>query len=306
MAETKGTDNGGGPAPNVPAGQDSDPNFMMRALAKLGAVAGPPPLVGLACQLLGLPTPTTAAISLTAVAVCAAVAAREQIDRRLSASALLLVLPIAGCAYFLTYESSVDRRTGLVGYYDRSNDFLASELTQRLRTAKEGVIFFGIAFHISAADARKDLLSRLREGVKIRYLIVDPYSPAVEEIAKDFSISAGEIRSIINSSLRSIQLLKKEWADGEKNTATPGELQVKVFDARPTTRAYVFDGNRAGSESYIIPYINRVNTPDSPGYIFKNKSDGAFSRYYASITQMWRDAQPLEELLRRHPDLLRE
>lgn len=218
---------------------------------------------------------------------------------------MLLVLAIVACTYYLTYESSLVKKTGLAGYYDRANDFLAAELTQRLRGAKEEVIFFGSSFQISAADARKELLSRLRQGVKIRYLILDPYSTAIDEIAKDFNISTSEMRSIASSSLRSILLLKKEWDEVERSTATPGELQVKVFSARPTMRAYVFDGNRASSESYIVPYINRVNAPDSPGYIFKSKSD-AFSKYYASITQIWRDAEPLEELLRRHPEVVKE
>jgi hypothetical protein len=310
MLEMQRTE-GKGPEPAEPgeeaiAWQERVPSLMMRAFARLGAVAGPPPLVALTCQLLGLPTRTTAAISLTAVVVCAVVAARQQIDRWVPSSMLLLVLPIVACTYYLTYESSLVKQTGLAGYYDRSNDFLATELTQRLRSAKEEVIFFGSSFEISAADARKELLSRLGEGVKIRYLIVDPYSAAIEEIAKDFNISTSEMRSLVISSLRSILLLKKEWGEVERNTATPGELQVKVFTPRPTTRVYVFDGNRASSESYIVPYINRVNAPDSPGYILKNKSDGPFSKYYASITQIWRDAEPLDELLRRHPEVLKE
>jgi hypothetical protein len=275
-------------------------------LPQLGIVAGLPLLVGFTCQLLSLPTQTTAAISLTALAVCAVIAARQQIDRRVSSSVLLLILAIIACTNYLTYEPSLVKHTGLVGYYDRSNDFLATELTQRLRNAKEEVIFFGSSFEISAADARKELLARLREGVKIHYLIVDPSSAAIEEIAKDFNISASEMRSLVISSLRSILLLKKEWEEAERNTGTPGELQVKVFSARPSMRAYIFDGNRASSESYIVPYINRVNAPDSPGYIFKNKSDGAFSKYYAGITQIWRDAEPLEELLRQHPEILKE
>jgi hypothetical protein len=294
------------PGEETRASEPRVPSLIMRVFARVGAVAGPPPLVGLMCQLLGLPTETTAAVSLTAVVVCAVVAAREQIDRRVSSSVLLLVLAIVACIYYLTYESSLVKKTGLAGYYDRANDFLATELTQRLRGAKEEVIFFGSSFQISAADARSELLSRLRQGVKIRYLILDPYSTAIDEIAKDFNISTNEMRSIASSSLRSILLLKKEWDEVERSTATPGELQVKVFSARPTTRVYVFDGNRASSESYIVPYINRVNAPDSPGYIFKNKSDGAFSKYYASITQIWRDAEPLEELLRRHPEVVKE
>lgn len=307
MLETQRT----GPEPIAPAGttvpgQERAPSLMMRVFTRLGAVAGPPPLVGLTCQLIGLPTSTTAAISLTAVVVCAAVAAREQIDRHIPSSLLLLVLPIAACTYYLTHESPLLKQTGLAGYYNRSNDFLTSELIQRLRSAKEEVIFFGSSFHISAADARTELLSRLKDGVKIRYLMIDPFSPAVEEMAKDFNISAGELRSLISSSLRSILLLKKEWGEVERSTATPGELQVKLFNARPTMRVYVFDGNRPGSESYIVPYINRVNAPDSPGYIFKNRSDGAFSKYYSSVTQIWRDAEPVEELLRRHPEILKE
>lgn len=266
------------------AGQDRVLSLILRVSTRLGAIAAPPPLVGLTCQLLGLPTQTTAVISLAAVAVSVAVA----------------------CTYYLTYESSVAKKTGLAGYYNRSNDFLTTELTQRLRNTKEEVIFFGPSFQISAADARNELLSRLVEGVKIRYLIVDPFSAAIEEIAKDFNISTSEMRSIGISSLRSILLLKKEWTEVEGYTETPGELQVRVFSARPTTRVYVFDGKRVSSESYIVPYINRVNAPDSPGYIFKNKSDGAFSKYYASITQIWRDAETLEELLRRHPEVLKE
>ena len=69
-----------------------------------------------------------------------------------------------------------------------------------------------------------------------------------------------------------------------------------MFEASPKMRAYFFDGATGHGRAYLVPYMNKLNSPQSPGYLFSVKKDGVAEIYLAGIRKLWQEAIPLENV----------
>src|SRR5258708_19064075 len=152
-------------------------------------------------------------------------------------------------------------------------------------------------FNVTSGERRSLLLKKLEGGIKIRYLVFDPRSSQLDELAKDFDQSPAELQSECEKGLQSILELQKQWSSRVKSTQSPGELDVRVFEAHPHARIYVFDPDRAQGETYFIPYINHVNSPEVPGFLLQNIKSGVFGAYFDGIRKLWADSKNLYNYL---------
>lgn len=157
---------------------------------------------------------------------------------------------------------------------------------------------------ISARESVSNLLmGKLAAGVKIRYLIFDPRSTHLEDLANDFDQSAAELRAECEKGLQSILQLRREWQNRTSAISSPGELDVRVFETHPHARFYVFDPDRTKGNTFFVPYINKVNSPEAPGFLLENVKGGVFASYFGGIQRLWAASTPFEEYLTHHPDV---
>jgi hypothetical protein len=78
---------------------------------------------------------------------------------------------------------------------------------------------------------------------------------------------------------------------------------VRVFETHPHARFYVFDPARAKGNTFFVPYINRVDSPEVPGFLLENVSGGVFKSYFNGILRLWAESMDLNEYLQRHPEI---
>lgn len=263
-------------------------------LTQIGLILAPAGLVALFCQVLDASNKTTGAASLACVFLTSICIYRRIINQYIPSTLLMGLLVAMGAVFFFNYQNILLKDTGLVQWYRHGNQFLAQIDTEIAKSQQE-IWFFGTDFNISAGEQRDVLLHKLSSGVNIKYLIFDPKSGELDQLAADFDQTPGELRSECEKGVESITELQREW-DGRRSTvARPGELEVRFFKVHPHARFYVFDPGRTEGKTFYIPYINLVNSPNLPGYLLRNTPNGVFRAYFGGIRRLWANSETLEQ-----------
>jgi hypothetical protein len=268
-------------------------------LTQIGLILAPAGLVALFCQVLEASNRTTGASSLAVVFLTSICIYRRPINRYVPSSILTGLLVALSVVFFFNYQNLLLKDTGLIKWYRQSNQFLA-EIDPELERSQQEVWFFGTNFNISVGEHRDLLLRKLSTGIDIRYLIFDPKSGQLDELAADFNQSPAELRAECEKGLESIVELQKQWKSQSSTVPRPGELQVRVFDAHPHARFYIFDPGSTEGNTLFVPYVNNLNSPNVPGYLLQNIPKGVFEQYFDGIRKLWARSETLEQHQNNH------
>jgi thiamine transporter ThiT len=256
-------------------------------------------LIALLCNLLGISGQNTAAISLAAIVLTAIILYRGAINRAVPSAVVCGLLVGLISVFAANYEHILFKDTGLVHYFHASNDFLG-QAGPFFKRAHHEIWFVGLDFHITAGDRKKLILQKLGEGVKVRFLVFNPDSPFLPNIAQDFDQSPQELSAECIKSIDSIVALRKEWLQQPAAQEYPEGLEVKLFEDVPHARFYIVDPDDTRARSFYIPYMNRENSPVLPGYLLNNIDGGVIQDYLPGIRKLWNSAQPVELYENRH------
>jgi len=269
-------------------------NTLPIALAQIGLILAPAGLIALFCQVLDASNRTTGASSLAAVFLTSICVYRRPINLYVPSSLLMGLLVALTAVFFFNYQNILLKDTGLIKWFRHSNEFL-SQVDGAIDQSKEEIWFFGANFNISAGERRDILLRKLASGVSVKYLIFDPRSSHLDDLAADFSQSPAELRSECEKGLESIVELQKQWRALSPTVQRPGELEVRVFVTHPHARFYIFDPGRTEGKTLFIPYVNSVNSPNVPGYLLQNVPRGVFEQYFDGIKKLWANSETLDD-----------
>lgn len=273
-------------------------------VSQLGILAGPTTIITLFCEVLHVPTATNAAISIGTILIISLCLYRDWINSRVPASLVLALLLGLAFVFFINYQNILLKDTGLVRYYKKSADYQA-EVGRDIKQAAHEIWFFGTNFHISTVDRSDAILDALKRGVRVRYLVYNPFSERLPALAHDFDQTPAELSSECRNALQSLLGLRKRWQQARTTTATPGELEIRVFEATPRARLYVFDPDEKSGFTLLVPYINSVNSPQLPGFLLQNLESGVYADYFAGLRKTWGEADRLDDLERSHPEYLK-
>ncbi len=183
-------------------------------------------------------------------------------------------------------------RLGIQGFYkNRSELGQASSFEQLFRGVKRE-IFIGGSSLLSISTASRELLKeKVREGVTVKLLLMNPDSPVVELITKQGSGKA----TFLNEIKTSLLLLQKVQHELESGGGEPsGKLLVHTYDIIPSHSFISIDqGDRGGIIiADIGPYLGR-STP-RPSMLVINKKDGMYEYWQEMNDLMWEASRPVE------------
>ena len=258
----------------------------------LGLVLTPAGLIALFCQLLDVSAQSTAAVCLLSVAIMTISMFRRAINNKVPAVLPLGLLCALASIFFFSYKNILLKNTGLIRFYHHSNDYL-SELEPAIQRSRREIWFFGTDFYISSGERRMAILDALRRGVHVRYLIYDSASPDLTKLSRDFGQNEAELRGECEKGMASLRELSRAWNNESKNIATPGELEIRVFDVTPRGRLYIFDPGLDSGRTFFVPYVNNVNSAELPGFLLENVEAGVYRAYYAGVTKLWAQSRPI-------------
>ncbi len=267
----------------------------------LGLLFTPVSVIALLCNLLGISGQNTATISLASIILTAIILYRGAINRAVPSALLCGLIIGLGAVFAANYEHILFKDTGLIRYFHASNDFLGQS-GSFLSSAKKEIWFVGVDFHITASDRQQLILKKLSEGVKVRFLVFDPDSPFLGNMAQDYDQTPQVLTSECLDGIQSIIALRDIWLKEQSSQAYPDGLQIRLFEDVPHARFYLVDPDDTKAKSFYIPYMNHENSPVLPGYLLSNISGGVIHEYLPGVRKLWNSAQPIEVYEQRHQD----
>lgn len=277
----------------------------MQALTQLGTFSVGASLIGLIAKALGAADEQVAGISIYVIMALYIVRYRETLQKIVRVYSLLICIMSVCLLLFLfknqissTFlDSTLTRTTGIIKITPKANDFLPS-LATYISEAKQEVWFTGISFYVTLPQHHELLMKKLEEGVDVRFLIYDPLTKELPEVAKGFGQSEGDLREECELTLHRLQEMLADW----KLRKLPGRFEIRLFSSVPRTRMYVFDRKMETGTTYFIPHVDQQNTPNLPGFLVKNIKTGITQPYFEGIERAWNNAQTYDDWLVAHPE----
>jgi len=176
---------------------------------------------------------------------------------------------------------------GILRYWQRANDFLPY-IREAMAKASSEIWISGASFYLSVPDNEDLLIDRAKHGVKIHYLILDPYGNNLDAVAKTFSQSPDELRQEVLTTIRALNRIREKLSPSEREN-----FQVRLFNESPRARFYIFDPADPNSNTFFVPHVNSINSPALPGFLLSNVPFGLAQIYIVSVKDFWNSAQPI-------------
>lgn len=146
----------------------------------------------------------------------------------------------------------------------------------KMENKKIDIIAFGLK---SFRDSQGDLLrSKVREGVKIRIITINPSSKFLAERERCEKEKKGQIKKTINDLIEFIGELKKIEKD-------KGQVEIRVYDSLPLDFYFGYK-----NQVFTGPYMYDMGSQQTISYSYKAKSYGFkyFSEYFEKL---WNDSE---------------
>ena len=186
------------------------------------------------------------------------------------------------------------RVAGTVEYHKRANDFLPRVATF-IAEAKKEIWLAGVNFYSTAPEHKCLFVERLRQGVNVRFLILDPTSPYRREVAKGFSNSDELLKTQCDSTVAALREIYDKW----KHERLRGQLEIRLFARAPNIRFYFFDRGCETGFTYLVPHLDGLDSPNLPGFLAENVEDGIAPTYADRMQGLWEKATRYEDWLRK-------
>ncbi|UCD11078.1 MAG: hypothetical protein JSU88_10505 [Nitrospinaceae bacterium] len=184
-------------------------------------------------------------------------------------------------------------RLGIKGFYKNRSELGQASTFEQLFKKVNREIFIGGSSLLSISTASRELLKeKVRAGVTVRLLLMNPDSPVVELITKQ----GGGKATFLNEIKTSLLLLQKIYheIEGEGGLLAAGKLIVHTYDIIPSHSFISLDpGDRGGMIiADIGPYLGR-STP-RPSMVVINKKEGMYEYWQEMNALMWEASQPVD------------
>lgn len=160
------------------------------------------------------------------------------------------------------------------------------------RDAREE-IYFGGSTLLSVSTAFRELLKeKILQGIKVRFLLLDPESEIVNLIIQQQKTNQVTFRNEIQTAIGLLKKLKKEI---EEETGFPdkGSVDIHMSKMLPTHSFVAIDSHTPGGkiQADLFPYLGE--NLSRPSFYLHNKEDGLYQNILHMNEDIWGKSQPL-------------
>lgn len=269
----------------------------------IGLITGLTTIVTLFCSLLvDIDTIDITVITICTIFISTALFKFTWIKTNIPSPALAILLFGLFAVFYLKYKDIIRKKTGLIEYSKASKSIIG-KLPEYIDNSVSEIIFYGANFHISVVDDETEILRALSRGVTIKYLVYNPYAENINLVARDFRQSTAEYFNECQQGLRALVSLRKKWESQKIAAEKMGELDIRLYEAFPRMRAYIFDPKDQQSVCLYIPYLHNVNSTDLPSFLFRNLKSGVFNDYYSSIVSLWGVSVRIDDVAKNNVEI---
>lgn len=227
---------------------------------------------------------------------------RPFIDRRVPATHLAILCALVGGVFALYLARTDNAGARPKSIYPKSSQF-QNDIGSYFASTHSEVWIQAIGVHSHLPSRMDEVVSRLKAGVKVKYLVLDPYSSKLPIAADGVGTTSKDLHAQCLLSTHGLLRLYREWAKVRASAPRQGELEIRFYDDIPRSRLYVFDPNAATGTTVLVPYMNRHSSLTLPAIAFSNSSRDTVGGYLASFERLWETAAPIDTFLQVHPEL---
>jgi len=153
-------------------------------------------------------------------------------------------------------------------------------LRKAIEEATHDITFYGIDLRVTIPVVYDLLEGRLRAGVKIRFLLLNPDGQWPKELAPAIGDNEATLRHECRTSLQRLTALSTQL--GETSL-----LDIATFDNPVFARMIGTDLNHSAGQLFYFPYMNGIIPTRLPGYIWPHRQDGPFQFYAGELQGLW-------------------
>ncbi len=184
-------------------------------------------------------------------------------------------------------------RLGIEGIYKNRSELGRATSFESLFKKVKREIFIGGSSLLSISTASRELLKeKVRQGISVKLLLMDPDSPVVELITKQ----GGGKATFLNEIKTSLLLLQKlqDEIESEGGASVKNKLQVHTYEKIPSHSFISIDsGDPSGFMiADIGPYLGR--SMPRPSMMVVNKKNGLYGYWQEMNDLMWEESKPVE------------
>lgn len=164
------------------------------------------------------------------------------------------------------------------GFYE-----VIPQLRSALIGALEEIVLCGVSLHLTIPVVQDVLLERMRAGVSIRVLLLNPESPRLNDYAELMASDVLTLRQENALSLHRLGTLGKQI----KGVASAGVgcLQVGLIERAIQGRVCAIDSNTDRGQVFYFPYLDGVSDVQLPGYVWQRIADGPFLAHVGTLSR---------------------
>ena len=179
----------------------------------------------------------------------------------------------------------------LLKIYEQSAD-IQSEIGELIEQATQQILFRGVHFNISVSDRRSIFLKKLKEGVNLHFIILDPDSESVDITAESYNMRPEELKAECMLGIEIFKGFLSDYEDLKRDGEKIGDLKIFLASDLPRARFYLFDPQSSFGIVIFTPYVDQLRSSHSPSYAFKAPSEVA-QKYIQSCSQVANKARKL-------------
>lgn len=178
---------------------------------------------------------------------------------------------------------------------------LAADMVDLIQETETEMLFSGINFFVTFSNNREHIINRVKSGVSVRVVMINPYGRAAQAIAADIGVAVQKIRSESSETLLAIKEVMDSTAVASKEW-TAGGVEVRLVDSEVHSRAYIFTSS-AITNVALVPFMYGSDSTGMPALKFEGCERGAAKNYKAAFEKLWSRAEPLADVAARTPEL---
>jgi hypothetical protein len=190
---------------------------------------------------------------------------------------------------------------GLIHCYTDATE-AQTAIARAIIAARSNILMVGMNFSTTPIFSYAALRRQIDHGVDLRFLILNPRSGLVPTFAGDFAMTATELYGENRQNLKSLNDLRLYSESVALSSGTSGTVDVRLYDAPPRMRCYIFDDTHG--ESFFVPYVNR--TPPRPLPVLHCRGGMRLARCYREgVERLWSSSTTnIAKFLAENPDFL--
>jgi len=199
-------------------------------------------------------------------------------------------------------EKNARYEPGLIGCYTNFNEAQAV-IGRKIANSQSEIFLMATNFYHTPLLNRTEFGHKIDQGIKVRFMVLHPMTAILPHVARSIAMTEADLQAENKLGLKTIIQLQTYADSRRRESASVGEVAIRLFDSPSRGRNYVFDGPEG--ESFFVPYA--CHGPTRPLPVFHCANSGQIARRnIGGMEELWESDNTISIhfFMERYPEFL--